>query len=610
MSASDKKKLRKEEALEALTAKQKQQQSADKSLKTYTIAFVVAMIAILGFGLFTVCYRTVKNNGLVERWTTAAVIGDHKLSSIELGYYFNDAVMEFYNEWASEDYGTDLMTEVAEFDPSKPLNEQKYNEEEDTTWADYFLDVALNNAKRDFVLCDLAEEAGWELSDTEQEEIDSVIESLETNAVYYGVSSAKELIRAQYGPGYTVRNYKEYLERQAIADGYYAYYLEELSYDDATLRAYEEGKYDDFTSYSYDSLYLSYTYFQDMPKETESTEDTTEPSGEPADETTPETTEPETTEPETTEPETTEPETTEPEGTEPETEGTEPEEEEEVEKTTAEEARELLKAAAEELGSVTTVEELEEKAEALNVKDGITLHPSHVKDVLRSELTSSSKVLTDWVTDAARTEGEVAALPVTTTKEVDGEQVEETNGYYIVIFNGKNTNDSKMGDVRHLLVKFSGGTTDEETGDTVYSDEEKAAAKTKAQGYLDQWKAGAANEEYFIELVKEHSEDTYLDDGGLYENIHPNSGYVENFENWALDPARKAGETGIIETEYGYHVMYYVGDSELTYRDKLIRDEIAAADHEKWYNEAMDGVKTELKNTGKMNLDMVITGAA
>ena len=607
MSASDKKKLRKEQAVEALTAKQQQQKSADKSLRRTTVAFVVAMILVLGFGLATVCYKTVTNNGLIERMSTAAVIGDHKLSAIELGYYYNDAVMEFYNEWASEEYGDDILTEGLEFDPGEPLNEQTYSEEDGTTWADYFIDIALENATHDYVLCDLAEEAGWELSETEQEELDTMIENLETNALLYGYSNAKQFMRAYYGPGYTVKNYRAYMERQAIADGYYAYYAEELSYDDATLRAHEEGKFDDFSSYSYDSLYLSYTYFQDMVKETETTEpEATEPeSSEPTTETAPEATEPEATEPEATEP-ATEPSTeaTEPEATEPET---EEETKEEAEKTTIEEARELLEAAAAELATAKTVEELEEKIEALKVKDGVSLHPTHTKNTLRTALSASNKALTDWVTAAERKPGDVGKLPVTTTKEVDGEKVEETNGYYIVIFGEKNDNNTKMGDVRHLLVKFEGGTTDEESGETVYSDEEKAAAKKQAQEYLDKWKAGGATEEYFIELVKEYSQDTYLDDGGLYENIYKGSGYVENFENWAVDESRKTGDAEIIETEYGYHVMYYVGDSKLTYRDKLIRDEIAAEDLETWYNEAIEAVEPVIKSTKHMAMDLVIT---
>ena len=48
---------------------------------------------------------------------------------------------------------------------------------------------------------------------------------------------------------------------------------------------------------------------------------------------------------------------------------------------------------------------------------------------------------------------------------------------------------------------------------------------------------------------------------GLYEAIRISDSYVESFENWSFDDARKAGDSGIIETEYGYHIMYFVKDN-------------------------------------------------
>ena len=33
---------------------------------------------------------------------------------------------------------------------------------------------------------------------------------------------------------------------------------------------------------------------------------------------------------------------------------------------------------------------------------------------------------------------------------------------------------------------------------------------------------------------------------------------VAAFDSWIFDGARYAGETGLVKTEYGYHVMYFV----------------------------------------------------
>ena len=46
---------------------------------------------------------------------------------------------------------------------------------------------------------------------------------------------------------------------------------------------------------------------------------------------------------------------------------------------------------------------------------------------------------------------------------------------------------------------------------------------------------------------------------------------VEPFEDWAIDEARKAGDTGLVETEYGYHVMFFI-DSSLTSEDGVLSD--------------------------------------
>ena len=35
---------------------------------------------------------------------------------------------------------------------------------------------------------------------------------------------------------------------------------------------------------------------------------------------------------------------------------------------------------------------------------------------------------------------------------------------------------------------------------------------------------------------------------------------VKPFEDWCFDESRKPGDTGIVESDYGYHVMYYVGE--------------------------------------------------
>ena len=122
---------------------------------------------------------------------------------------------------------------------------------------------------------------------------------------------------------------------------------------------------------------------------------------------------------------------------------------------------------------------------------------------------------------------------------------------------GIEKDDSVYVDVRHILVMPEGGTTDE-AGTTTYSDEEWEAAREKAQGLLDQWLAGDATEESFGELAELNTSDPgSAENGGLYTYVAEGE-MVPAFNDWCFDPARQTGDYGLVKTEYGYHVMYFV----------------------------------------------------
>lgn len=115
-----------------------------------------------------------------------------------------------------------------------------------------------------------------------------------------------------------------------------------------------------------------------------------------------------------------------------------------------------------------------------------------------------------------------------------------------------------VSDVRHILVLFEGGTAGED-GQMTYSEDEKAVAYAEAERILNEWKAGEATEESFGELANKYTDDPGSQTtGGLYQGIAPGSNYYENFLAWAIDNARQPGDTDIVETHAGYHIMYHV----------------------------------------------------
>ena len=70
------------------------------------------------------------------------------------------------------------------------------------------------------------------------------------------------------------------------------------------------------------------------------------------------------------------------------------------------------------------------------------------------------------------------------------------------------------------------------------------------------------------------------------------------------------GDTGIVETEYGCHVMFYAGDSETTYRNHLISNKLANDTFSAWYTELTEAATVEKQNCQYLSLDLVLSPAA
>ena len=84
-------------------------------------------------------------------------------------------------------------------------------------------------------------------------------------------------------------------------------------------------------------------------------------------------------------------------------------------------------------------------------------------------------------------------------------------------------------------------------------------AKEEAQGYLDTYLKGDKTAEAFGKLADEKSDAKA--EGGLYESMG-RSDLPEALEAWLYSADRKEGDSGIVKTSAGWHVMYYIGESE------------------------------------------------
>ena len=148
--------------------------------------------------------------------------------------------------------------------------------------------------------------------------------------------------------------------------------------------------------------------------------------------------------------------------------------------------------------------------------------------------------------------------------------------------------------VRHILIESK--TADEE-GEEEPSDEEQAKAdqeaEAEAQRILKEWEDGDATEESFGELANTYSTDPGSNTtGGLYENVFPGQ-MVEEFNDWCFDSSRKPGDTGIVKTDYGYHIMYYVGTTDVYYWKQAVESDLRYERYDEALQEIVDQVSVE-----------------
>lgn len=162
-----------------------------------------------------------------------------------------------------------------------------------------------------------------------------------------------------------------------------------------------------------------------------------------------------------------------------------------------------------------------------------------------SSLTSYSAYGT-WLVDSARRAGDI---------ELFERDYSSSYNYYVIVFEDRTLVQEPANDVRHLLVRAGSGSNPTQA--------EYDEAETKAQSLLDEWKAGEATEDSFAALVTANTSDTAsASSGGLYSNVTSSSNYEQSFLDWSIDPARKPGDTGLVKTGYGWHVMYYVASND------------------------------------------------
>ncbi len=106
--------------------------------------------------------------------------------------------------------------------------------------------------------------------------------------------------------------------------------------------------------------------------------------------------------------------------------------------------------------------------------------------------------------------------------------------------------ESRTVSVRHILV-----VPDDDT------DEADKTAKEKAEAIYKKFTDGGSSVGDFKVLAMLYSADGGSSMmGGLYDGIYEGD-MVEEFDEWCFDTSRSVGDSDIVKTDYGYHIMYF-----------------------------------------------------
>ncbi len=556
MSASSKKKLRKEQNAAALTEKQQKERTEAKKLKKQTIAFVTVITLILAIGLGSLAVTAYNNSGLPARNTTALTVGEHKISAAELSYFYYDAINAVYSEWYNN-YGESAATYLSLFyglDVTMPLDEQMYDIENNITFADYFIDIAVENAVNAYTMYDLAVASGAVLNELDKANVEYSMLSLELTSASAGYSKPAQYLKAVYGNGATVKGFQSYLELMVLGDTFQNATYDALIYSDSDIDAYNEEHFDEFSSFTYDTFYVGTS---DLLVCTADEADTDH-------------------------------------------------------EHSQEELDAALQAAQDVVSSIkdakpATTEELNKVIsglEAYSEMDSVAC--TEIKDSIYSGISDAE--IAEWVADSSRKAGDLTVINHTNeTTDEDGKKVSSTYGFTVVLFHERNDNETKLVNVRHILKAFTDGTTDE-NGNTVYSEESMQAAEDAITALKNTWVSGEKSEESFKALVEDNSDDGgSVSNGGLYENVYPGQ-MATAFNDWCFDETRQSGDYDIIETEYGYHLIYFVGTSDTTYRNFMIENTLRNTAFDTWYQEQIDAAEYTVNDTSKLNTSFIIAG--
>lgn len=142
------------------------------------------------------------------------------------------------------------------------------------------------------------------------------------------------------------------------------------------------------------------------------------------------------------------------------------------------------------------------------------------------------------------------------TKLTDAEKGAQYQISVYFVTEAAHRDEYKLRDVGHILFKVD----DTKETDASVSYKTSEEAKAAAEALLEQIKADMVDGKISKEKFEEFAADTH-DSGVFYEDVSKDSNYVESFKDWLFE-AEAVGNVGLVETEYGWHIMFFADEGE------------------------------------------------
>ena len=481
-----------------------QGQQAIKAVPTNslnTAKFIIACLCILicavVFTVLGIRFYTMPNTNEKMNPGNVALTVDETKVSIGMYNYYYKTVSDNYISYAQQGYYSDL-------DPSVDFSKQKTTDADgnEITWAQKFENETIDRIQYITAYYQEGKKNGVTITDTQKEEIDSNIESIK-NSAKESELSLDEYIAEQYGEYCGIATIRKLLEQSYTANNYYREYIIKNKADEKEVQKYFEEHKDEYTEVEF--AYLPVFY--------------------------------------------------------------EPED--------AETQKEAEKTAKKYASKIKSVDDLKKAIPTVckEIIDSYVAAGQYESAEDCAEVIASSVEVSITKTDDSFTVKAGEWLFDEKTKVNDCSYfLDETNSLYFIIIKKSEPviASDEVYSVRHILImpkSDSEEESEEATQQTTYTKEQWAEAEKKANEILDEYKKGDKTEYSFALLAEKYSEDTESTSngssgmyGGLYEGVTLGR-MVKSFEEWSTDKSRKYGDTDIVKSDYGYHIMYFVEDT-------------------------------------------------